>query len=131
MNNQSLQDKLIDKLYNFWKHNDTTRDNFLLKNITTIVKKDGIDGANILLDWCRDDYDKIREKYMKLHKINEDEMEKIMDSHSGTYEFMYEKLPEVSWLDEIWDLCNYYLDYCNSKTRTEKGEYADLMSYYL
>lgn len=107
-----MKEKLIEKLYDLWKDTDDNKEE-LLKEITTNVN-DGIDGANVLLDWCRCDYDGIREQYMKLHNLNEDELGEIMEEHFGTYEFMYDEIPYASYLQNIWDLCNWYLDYCNN-----------------
>lgn len=104
-----MKEEIIKRLYDFWSKIDNN-DN-LLKEITDNVN-DGITGAEILLDWCREDYDKAQRKYMELHSINIREMQKVMEENFGNYEFMYNELPYVEELDEIWDLCNEYFDYC-------------------
>ena len=73
----------------------------------------------MLLDWCRCDYDGIREQYMKLHNLSEKEMEKIMEEHCGAYEFMYDEIPYAIDLQDIWGLCNWYLDYLQYGTRED------------
>ena len=113
-----MKEKLIEKLYDLWKDTDDDKEQ-LLQEITKNVN-DGKDGAEVLLDWCRCDYDGIREQYMKLHNLNEDEMEQIMEENCGDYEFMYEEIPYASYLQDIWDLCNYYLDYCNEDMTEEE-----------
>lgn len=112
-----LQEKLIDKLYDFWKQDkEEEYNNTLLEQLNDEIKNKGINGAETLLDWCRDDFDECRKTYMEIHSLDEDEMEKIMEDNLGDYTFMYEEVPYASELDEIWDLCNYYLDYCNEET---------------
>ena len=112
-----MKELLIEKLYDFWNKTDDDKET-LLKEITQNVN-DGISGAEILLDWCRSDYDTIKEQYQKLHNLTDNEMEKVMEENSGSYEFMYNEIPYVIDLENIWDICNYYLDYCN-KDITEK-----------
>lgn len=118
-----MKDKFINKLYDFWKTTDDNEE-LLLKEITENVN-DGIDGINVLLDWCRSDFDGVKDKYRILHNLSEEEMEKIMEENCGTYEFMYNEIPYVIDLEDIWDICNWYLDYCN-KGMTEK-ELLDLI----
>lgn len=113
-----MKEKLINRLYDFWLKTDD--DNIkLLEEITNNVNN-GIDGAEVLLDWCRNDYDGIRSQYQILHNLSEDEMERVMEEHSGCYEFMYEEIPYTEELDEIWDICNWYLDYTQNNKITEK-----------
>ena len=45
--------------------------------------------------------------------------------YCGSYEFMYDEIPYAIDLQDIWDICNWYLDYCN-KDMTEK-ELLDLI----
>lgn len=118
-----MKELLIERLYDFWSKTDDDKET-LLKEITQNVN-DGISGAKILLDWCRNDYDMVREQYQKLHNLTDDEMEKVMEENCGTYEFMYNEIPYVIDLENIWDICNWYLDYCN-KSMTEK-ELLDLI----
>lgn len=118
-----MKELLIERLYDFWNKTDDDKET-LLKEITQNVN-DGISGAEILLDWCRNDYDMVREQYQKLHNLTDDEMEKVMEENCGTYEFMYNEIPYVIDLEDIWDICNWYLDYCN-KDMTEK-ELLDLI----
>ena len=113
---KSMKEKVIKQLYDFWSKTDDNNTK-LLEEITNNVNN-GTDGAEVLLDWCRNDYDGIRSQYQILHNLSEDEMERVMEEHSGCYEFMYEEIPYAEELDEIWDICNYYLDYCN-KDMTE------------
>ena len=89
---------------------------FLYKNCYSIFTNNkGKNGAEDLLDWCRDDYDRAKENYMKLHNLNEDEMEKIMEDNCGNFKFMYDEIGFLEELDEIWNICNWYLDYCNDE----------------
>ena len=106
-----MKELLIKKLYDFWSKtdNDNTK---LLEEITNNVNN-GLDGAKVLLDWCRNDYDTIKEQYKKLHNLTDTEMDKVMEENRGSYEFMYNEMPYAIDLQDIWDLCNYYLDYCN------------------
>ena len=101
---------LIERLYDFWNKTDDDKET-LLKEITQNVN-DGISGAEVLLDWCRNDYDGIRSQYQILHNLSEDEMERVMEENCGSYEFMYDEIPYAEELDEIWGICNEYLDYC-------------------
>ena len=118
-----MKELLIERLYDFWSETDDDKET-LLKEITQNVN-DGISGAEVLLDWCRSDYDMVREQYQKAHSLTDDEMEKVMEENCGSYEFMYSEIPYVIDLEDIWDICNWYLDYCN-KDMTEK-ELLDLI----
>ena len=108
-----MKEKLIKRLYDFWSQTDDDKEK-LLEEIRENVE-DGTEGAEVLLDWCRCDYDGIREQYMKLHNLSEDEMYEVMDENCGSYDFMYDEIPYVEELDYIWDICNWYLDYCNDE----------------
>lgn len=110
-----MKEKLIKRLYNYWACTDDDLNNGLWENISDIINNKGKNGAEDLLDWCRDDYDRAKENYMELHNLNEDEMEKIMEDNCGTFEFMYDEIGFLEELDEIWDICNWYLDYCNDE----------------
>ena len=113
-----MKEKLINRLYDFWLKTDD--DNIkLLEEITNNVNN-GIDGAEVLLDWCRNDYDTIKEQYQKLHNLTDTEMEKIMEENCGSYEFMYDEIPYIEELDKIWNICNWYLDYTQNNKMTEK-----------
>ena len=104
-----MKEKFINKLYDFWKKTDDNEE-LLLKEITENVN-DGIDGINVLLDWCRNDFDGIKEQYRVLHSLSEEEMEKVMEENYGDYQFMYGEIDYIEELDFVWDLCNWYLDY--------------------
>ena len=106
-----MKNKLIERLYDFWKKTYDDRE-VLLGEITKEVCENGIEGANTLLDWVRCDYECVRYEYRRLHNLTDDEVEKIMEENSGTYDFMYNEIPYVSELDSIWELLNHYLDYC-------------------
>lgn len=118
-----MKELLIEKLYDFWSKTDDDKET-LLKEITRNVN-DETSGAEILLDWCRNDYDTIKEQYQKLHNLTDNEMDKIMEENCGVYEFMYDEIPYAIDLQDIWDICNYYLDYCN-KNMT-KNELLELI----
>lgn len=124
-----MKEKLIEKLYDFWKQTDDDKDK-LLKEIETNVN-DKKDGAEVLLDWCRCDYDYCKNTYMEIHSLNKYEMEKIMEEHLGDYTFMYEEVPYASELEEIWNLCNCYLDYCNEKNEERKKYYFNSILTYI
>ena len=106
-----MKNKVIKQLYDFWSKTDNDNAK-LLEEITNNVN-DGLDGAKVLLDWCRNDYDTIKEQYKKLHNLTDTEMDKVMEENRGSYEFMYDEIPYAIDLQDIWNLCNYYLDYCN------------------
>lgn len=106
-----IKEIIIKKLYDFWNKTDDNKEK-LLEEIKQNIN-DGEEGIIVLLDWCRNDYDMIKEQYRIKHNLTEDEMYKIMDDNLGTYDFMYDEIPYVSYLDDIWDLCNWYLDYIN------------------
>lgn len=108
-----MKEKFIKKLYNFWNKTDDNKEK-LLEEITENVNS-GRDGAEVLLDWCRCDYDYVRDTYKNLHNLNDTQMEELLEEHFGNYEFMYEEIPYVEDLDEIWNICNWYLDYCNDE----------------
>ena len=72
----------------------------------------------MLLDCFISDYDMVREQYQRLHNLTDDEMVKVMEENCGTYEFMYNEIPYAIDLEDIWNICNWYLDYCN-KDMTE------------
>ena len=112
-----IKEIIIKKLYDFWNKTDDNKEK-LLEEITQNINN-GEEGIETLLDWCRNDYDMVREQYQVKHNLTEEEVEKIMDDNLGTYDFMYDEIPYVSYLDEIWDLCNWYLDYVNGDM-TEK-----------
>lgn len=112
-----IEEIVIKKLYDLWSSTDDDSSK-LLQEITDNVNG-GIEGAENLLDWCRCDYDMCRDRYRALHNLSEEEMEKVMEENLGTYEFMYNEVPYASWLEDIWDLCNWYLDYINGDM-TEK-----------
>lgn len=112
-----MKEKLIKKLCDLWRYVDST-DKTLSQEIAKNVNN-GESGAMTLLDWCRSDYDNIQKQYMELHNLNEEQMEKVMEEHCGDYNFLYKEIPSTMYLEEIWDLCNWYLDYCNG-TITEK-----------
>ena len=118
-----MKEKVIKQLYDFWSKTDDDNTK-LLEEINNNVNN-GLDGAEVLLDWCRSDYDGIRSQYQILHNLSEDEMEKVMEENCGSYEFMYSEIPYAIDLEDIWNICNWYLDYCN-KSMTEK-ELLDLI----
>ena len=93
-----MKEKSIKRLYNYWACTDDDLNNGLWENISDIINNKGKNGAEDLLDWCRDDYDRAKENYMKLHNLNEDEMEKIMEDNCGNFKFMYN---EIGFLEEL------------------------------
>lgn len=117
-----MKEKLIERLYDFWKdyneHYNLGNEN--LKERITQAINSGEKGAEELLDWCIGNYDNIREQYQMLHNLSDDEMEMTMEENSGGYEFMYGEIPFVEELEEIWDICNWYLDYTQGNSITEK-----------
>lgn len=104
-----MKEKFINKLYDFWSRNDDNKE-LLLKEITDNVNN-GVEGIEVLLDWCRNDFDNAKDRYRVLHNLNEEEVEKIMEENYGNYEFMYREIDYLEDLDYIWNLCNWYLDY--------------------
>ena len=117
-----MKEKLIKRLYDFWKdyneHYNLGNEN--LKERITQAVNSGEQGVEELLDWCRDNYDNIREQYQMLHNLSDDEMEMTMEENLGGYEFMYGEIPFVEELEEIWDICNWLLDYTQGNSITEK-----------
>ena len=70
-----MKELLIERLYDFWSKTDDDKET-LLKEITQNVNG-GISGAEVLLDWCRNDYDMIKEQYQKLYNILESEISSV------------------------------------------------------
>lgn len=99
-----MKEKLLDYLYDFWKKNNDEKYNEILKKqLNDAIYKDGVKGADTLLDWCREDY----EEYYKQNGITQEELEECFgDVNCGK-------------LDDVWDICNYYLDYCNNDMTEE------------
>lgn len=96
---QDLKSVLIKRLYNFWATNNAKENATLLMQLNEIIDAEDRSGAETLCDWCRDDY----EVYYKEHNITQEDIENSCgDINCGE-------------LDEIWDLCNWYLDYCNGQ----------------
>lgn len=124
-----MKEKLIKRLYEFYSCTDEDLNNGLWENLNDIINNKGKKGAEELLDWCVCEYDNIRERYMELKKIDETEMEKILDENFGNYDFIYNDDIDLynfaKEVDEIWDLSNFYLDYCNGDIDENK------MLYYL
>lgn len=113
-----MKELLIKKLYDFWSITDDDKKK-LLEEITQNIN-DGKNGAETLLDWCRNDYDMVKEQYQKKHNLTEEEIKYIIEDNCGSYNFMYNEIPYVSDLDDIWDLCNWYLDYLNGDITEEE-----------
>lgn len=91
-----MKEKLINRLYDFWKSYTEyyNLDNKNLKeNITQAVNK-GEQGAEELLDWCREEFEYFQDNTYT-------EMEKD--------------------LNRVWDICNWYLDYTQNNNMTEKN----------
>lgn len=76
---EEVKQKMLEQLSQYWK-DDT-------ENIKIALQK-GKEGAEELLDWCRDDYDK-------------------------------QENTENELLDRVWDICNWYLDFCNGDRTKE------------
>lgn len=106
----NIQDKVAQVLTNMWLEIDNT-DKTLGARVKENVYRGNV-GAEELLDWCRCDYDNFRKQYKTLHGLTEEQMSELLDKHYGTYDFMYNDIPFVQTLDEIWEICNLYLDYC-------------------
>lgn len=106
----NTQDKVAQVLTNMWLEIDNT-DKTLGDKVKENVYRGNV-GAEELLDWCRCDYDNFTKQYKLLHGLTEEEMSELLDKHCGTMEFMYNDIPLVAILDDIWEVCNNYLDYC-------------------
>ena len=115
-----MKEKLFERLYNYWKKEDEKYNTILKEQLTNAIFNDGKKGANTLLDWCRDDYDKCKYIYMEKHNLSEEEMEKILEEHYGDCTIIYQEMDFIEELDAIWDLCNWYLDFLNENIITEK-----------
>jgi len=94
-----MKEKLIKKLYDFWKKDDENYNKTLLEQLNNEIYNNSNNGAETLLDWCRDSY----EEYYKENGITQEELEK----HCGNV--------DCGELDNIWNICNWYLDYCNEE----------------
>lgn len=112
-----MREKLIQRLYDYWKENDDDKST-LLKEITENIDS-GKEGANTLIEWCLCDYDMAKERYAKIHNITEEELQDFIESSYGDLSFMRNDIDYLEDLDEIWNLCNWYLDYCDG-TMSEK-----------
>lgn len=77
---EKVKQKMLERLSEYWE-NDTEEIKSALNN--------GKDGAEELLDWCRDEYDQ------------------------------QEQNVENEELDGIWDICNWYLDFLNGDKTQE------------
>lgn len=77
---EEVKQKVLERLSKYWE-NDTEEIKSALNN--------GKDGAEELLDWCRDEYDQQEQD------VENDE------------------------LDGIWDICNWYLDFLNGDKTQE------------
>lgn len=97
-----MKEKLIEILYDFWSASDDDKEK-LLEEIRENIN-DGITGAECLLDWCRCDYEVLKDQYRAMNKI--------LKENNCNYGFMY----YARELDKIWEICNLYLDYCNGTT---------------
>lgn len=86
----------------------------LIDNFISTALRNGVQGAEDLLDDCRMAFDKIQEVYRTKHNLTEEDMEQVMKDHFGDYAFMYNDIEYVEDLDTIWDVCNWYLDYVNN-----------------
>lgn len=86
----------------------------LIDNFISTALRNGVQGAEELLDDCRIAFDKIQEVYRTKHNLTEEDMEQVMNDHFGDYAFMYNDIEYVEDLDAIWDVCNLYLDYVNN-----------------
>lgn len=113
-----MKEKFIKRLYNFWEKTDDNKE-LLLKEITDNINN-GVEGIEVLLDWCRNDFDNAKDKYRVLHNLSEEEMEKVIDENYGNYQFMYGEIDYIEELDFIWDLCNWYLDYLQDNNVDEE-----------
>lgn len=122
-----MKEKLINRLYEFITRTDEKCSDNVLENLNDLINNKGKNGAEELLDYCIYCYDKLKENYMALHNIDEDKMTEILDEHFGDYKFMYEEIPYAVELDNIWDLCNWYLDYCDATTDDERLKYENLI----
>lgn len=94
-----MKDKLINRLHNYWKNDNKIDNKKLLKNLTNIIYYQGTNGAEHLLDWCRTSY----EDYYKKNNITQE----IISKNYGDI--------DCGELDIIWNICNWYLDYCNNQ----------------
>lgn len=80
---EKLRTLLLNRLFNFWKDSVDNKEDF--KNqLREIIFDNGIDGAETLLDFCREDFEEIP----------------IEEQENGEHED----------LNKIWDICNWYLD---------------------
>ena len=73
------------------------------------------------IGWKQQIKNDVKEKsiyFFNPNNLTDNEIEKIMEENCGSYEFMYDEIPYAIDLENIWDICNYYLDYCN-KDMTE------------
>lgn len=83
-----MKEKLIKRLYEFWVQTDDNNTK-LLEEITTNINN-GVEGVEVLLDWCRNDFEGTKE---------ED--------------------PYYEELNSIWNICNWYLDYLNGQIKED------------
>lgn len=121
-----MKEKIEQKLFDYFSYDCTDKeqeDN--LKDLIKMEVELGKNGVEHLLDWCRDEYDTINAKYKQLHNLNDEEFELLIDEHSGCYEFMYDEIDNLEDLDNIWDLCNWYLDYLQGSMTLE--EFTELI----
>ena len=110
-----MKERLLNTLYNFWKKNNNEEYNKTLKEqLNDAIYKNGLKGADTLLDWCRDSY----VEYYEKEGITQEELKE----HNGDV--------DCGELDNIWDICNWYLDYLNATNVEEIHKYERLIEEY-
>lgn len=114
--------KMYSTLHDFWyayyKYYGGNAD--LIDNFISTALRNGVQGAEDLLDDCRMAFDKIQEVYRTKYNLTEEDMEQVMKDHFGDYTFMYNDIEYVEDLDAIWNVCNLYLDYVNNDMTGQK-----------
>ncbi len=97
---KKLKDKLVDYIYKVFTEYDKSEGNTnidnkeLLKNIIEYVSNDDVES---ILDWCRDEFDKLRTNY---NVDSLDEMEEQVKEEHPCYED----------LNNLWNVLNEYKD---------------------
>lgn len=108
-----IEDKIIQICYDYWSINDDDKEE-LKRELIKNIKEDGVDGANVLIDWCLCEYDRAREIYAIKNNIPYDTLLEKIDDNCGNMDFMKKDIDFLEDLDKIWDIVNWLLDYRNN-----------------
>ena len=94
-----MEKELTKLVYSFWSRYDDKKDRQLLKEIKTNIKT--TKGVDILLDWCRDEFDKGDKMGDELDYVWD-----ILNWYKGYLENKYTK----EWINGLIDDYYYFVE---------------------